>query len=325
MWLYSLLKTLIFLAEDFSKFNRSVLTSTTGTGSYSSRVSHGGCISISMSWLIQEESMDYNVLDNIEGNAMSGHIEQNLIESDREDGEVVDYESTGTMEILPPMDYITLRNISTIELGTSNIITDADQLSIQSGVTIVPSCSSSTLQHEQYTSRQNSSNTVSMIDETDVALSMNANSIDSSILTEFSGSPLLSSVNSCESYESLPDEQTIMDFDETSHDTTVNQPREERMENDRWYNHFESEEEWEKFQEKTKQLLDAVDCPTEQRDEIISQLISLEEQMFWNFDDDRPCEQATCTPNLSWLLEVAALSASIAFAGIVMVRFLKGR
>jgi hypothetical protein len=210
---------------------------------------------------------------------------------------------------------------------SADAITNIDQHSIRSGITIVPSCSTSSLnmQREQYPPLHGSCNTVTMIDETDSALSINANSIDSSILTEFSGSHFISSVDSLENDEPSLDEQTFMDFDEATNENARYQSHEERMEKSCWYHHFESEQKWDKFHEETKQLLDAVDCSEEERDEVIAQLISMEEQMFWNSDGDQGCEGIMYTHALPRLIEVAALSASIAFAGIVMVRFLRAR
>jgi hypothetical protein len=278
-----------------------------------------------MSWLIEEESIDRYVLDDIGGNVIPDHFVQNVVENDGEgDDAMIDH--VDSIEILPPMDFITLRNSSTVLLHTSDTITNADRQSIHSGITIVPSCSSSmTTQHEQCPLTLDSSNAVTMNDQTDSVLSINANSIDSSILTEFSGSHFISSVNSCENNEPLRYEQTGMDFDECTNVNTLDQPNEEHAEKGRWYNYFEKEEEWDEFQERTKQLLDAVDCPIDERDELIAQLISMEEQMFWNSDGDRACEEIVDTHTSSWLLEVAVLSASITFAGIVMVRFLKCR
>jgi hypothetical protein len=164
-----------------------------------------------------------------------------------------------------------------------------------------------------------------MLDETESALSINANSIDSSILTEFSGSHLISSVNSCENDESSRKEQIVMDYDETMSDATLSQPLAEKGQESCWYNQLEIEENWEEFQDRAKQLLDAVDCPLEERDELIAQLIFMEEQMFWSSGGKKCCDATTQPYTLSWLLEVAAASAAIAFAGIVMVRFLKTR
>ena len=271
--------------------------------------------------------MDRYVLDDIGGHVTEGHFAQNTVESEQEIDEI---DHDDSLEIQPPMDFITLRNSSTIPIhtGTSNIITDLDQQSMHSGITIVPSCSSSSMtiqQHQQCPPSQDSANIVSMIDETNSALSINANSIDSSVLTEISSSHLISSVNSCGYSESSREEQSFMDFDVASNETTVHPRTEAAVETGRWYNRIESEEDWYEFKEKAKQLLDAVDCPLEERDEFIAQLISMEEQMFWNSDSDRACETRMHPPTLPWLLEVAALSASIALAGVVIVRFLKCR
>ncbi len=275
-----------------------------------------------MSWLIEEESIDRFVLDDIGGNLISGHFEHDVEESDREN-------DVGNF---PPMDVITLRNGSSVVLDSSNIIIDTDQESIHSGITILPSCSSSVNSHqEQVASMQDSANIVSMIEESDAGLSLNVDSIDTSILTEFSGSHLISSVNSCESSEPIRGVATEMDVDDTT-DVPVGSvsyeyyPLEDESKNTHWYNRFKSEEEWDEFQEKTKLLLDAVDCPTEERNELIAQLISMEEQLFWNSNDDQVNDATMMqTPKLSWLLEVVALPASIAVAGVVIARYLKSR
>jgi hypothetical protein len=281
-----------------------------------------------MSWLIEEESIDRFILDDIGGNALSGHFELNLLGSDREDGDSIEND----IVILPPVDVITLRNSSSIFEDTSNFIINEDQESIHSGMTILPSCSSSSMNtlHEQVASIQDMSNIVSMIDENDAALSLNVNSIDSSLLTEFSGSPLLSSVNSCESSVSFRDAETEIDEAHTAAVGSINSddtdtPFEDNSQSKNWYNHFKSEEEWDEFREKTKHLLDAVDCPMDERNEMIAQLINLEEELFWNCHGDQPSAAILNTTKLSWLFEVVALSASIAVAGVVIVRFLKCR
>ena len=282
-----------------------------------------------MSWLIEEESIDRFVLDDIGENLISGHFEHDVEGSDRERGQSVENDVGN----LPPMGTISLRNGTSVVLpvNSSNTIIDTDQQSIHSGITILPSCSSSVDSHqEQVASMQDSPHSVSMIDE-DAALSLNVNSIDSSILTEFSGSHLISSVNSCEISEPLGGVATDCSVDDTT-DVSVGSlsyeynPLENESKNTHWYNRFKSEKEWDEFQEKTKQLLDAVDCPLEERNELITQLISMEEQLFWNSNDDHVNEATMMqTPKLSWLLEVVALSASIAVAGVVIARYLKHR
>jgi hypothetical protein len=278
-----------------------------------------------MSWLIEEESMDRFVLDDIGGIGRPDHFEEDGV-SDREDAELIDLHDH--IEILPPMDFVTLRSSTSALLEAPNIFHDADQESIHSSITILLSCSSSSRNTQLVPIRQDLSNSVSVIDETDASLSINANSIDSSILTEFSGTPCISSVNSFENSESLIELESVNDTTDTTESVLtidMHQTREENLKNNRWYNKFESEEKWDEFQEKTKLLLDAVECPMEDRDEMIAQLISMEEQMFWNSNGDQFNEETIHPPKLSWLLEVAALSASIAVAGVVLVRLLKCR
>lgn len=285
-----------------------------------------------MSWLIEEESIDRFVLDEINGNVIPDHFEEETIMTVREDGYLIGCDDHN--EILPPMDFVTLRSSAPASSETPNIvIDDSDQESIHSGITILPSCSSLSQNIQHVSIIQDSSSIASMIDETDAVLSINPNSIDSSILTEFSGSPCISSVNSFESSESLV-ELPVETINETTNDTAesvlttgtgMNQSRGEILANSRWYNNFENEEKWDEFQEKTKLLLDAVGCPMEERDEMIAQLINMEEQMFWNSNGDQNSEEIIHPSKLSWMLDVAVLSASIAVAGVVLVRFLKCR
>jgi hypothetical protein len=300
-----------------------------------------------MSWLIDEESIDRYVLDDLRINEVTGNVEQQDL---RGDEETTEWDSQQGIEIVPPIDYIMLRNNNSEQLDLSNIIIDEDQESIYSGMTIIPSCSSSSVisqPPQQSLPSQDSSNGAPLIDESEVALSIDPNSIDTSILTELSGIHLISSVVSYGSKDDLSDDGMNIDCCENVNcnqrsilqnhiDTHSVQSQESIISISSiqtsevpmpkvWYDQFESEEDWERFHEKTNQLLDAVSCPDEERDELIAQLINMEEEIFWKVNGSGTSEVMKTPSKSSWLLEVIAVSASIAVAGMVVVRILKGR
>jgi hypothetical protein len=294
-----------------------------------------------MSWLIEEESIDRYVLDDVDASGFLYTAEQRF----RRDNDNVETNNERQIENEPPIDFVSLNNNDGHILNTSVIMLDDDQESIQSGVTILPSCSSSSIaSHHQQQGTINtrfdvdSSRMGSLMDESGVALSIDPYSIDSSLLTEFSNSPLISSVVSEESVNegSVADHaaDTCSCQNETSRNVmpfrscdSINSScsTETDEKPKRWFSRFENEKDWDEFQEKTKQLLEAVDCPLEDRDELIAQLISMEEKMFWESKTDKGTETVAVQSNVSWLLEVAALSASIVVAGLVIVRIIKGR
>ena len=49
-----------------------------------------------------------------------------------------------------------------------------------------------------------------------------------------------------------------------------------------WYSHLRTDREWNDFRASAVALLRAMDCPAEQHDELIAQLIAAEEAQFWN-------------------------------------------
>jgi hypothetical protein len=304
-----------------------------------------------MSWLIEEESLDRFVSGDtgIRGALRSSFPVDRNLDND-------DFVTEGSGVVTTPPEFVRLY---ATELLNASIRMDDDQDSIRSGVTILPSCSSSSvvspyqLTHNTHIPNSNefiprSNEFFSVLDESAEALSMSPNSIDSSLLTEFSGCCMISSVVSSECSESCSDEQVEIEdmhrddkedsqfFSNVTYecgDSVAKQrpPISSLVENKKnetqwklWYNRFETEKDWDDFQEKTEQLLEALDCPIEDRDEFIAHLINMEEKMFW--DSSNEANDTVIVPSkISWLLELAALSASIAVAGVVIIRLLKGR
>jgi hypothetical protein len=281
-----------------------------------------------MSWLIEDESIDRFVLDDVYiSDELQFERDIRLTNEEQSESEV-------------PVDFVSLQHHDAQLLNSSIIMLETDQDSVRSGVTILPSCSSSSLasdQNHQSTSNTNiitdSSHGVLLTNESESALSINPDSIDSSILTEFSNSPLISSVVSEEIVNDTGNRSNLtncVDFMPLQSKDSMSIKSSCCSDTDGasniWYSHFESENDWDEFREKTKQLLEAVDCPLEERDELIAQLITMEEKMFWESKmDNKQNETVATQSNVSWLLEIATLSVSVVVAGVMIVRILKGR
>jgi hypothetical protein len=298
-----------------------------------------------MSWLIDEDSLDRFV----SGNAGRGEV--SAVEDALDIHEANEQFPSGGAVTYPPN---FVRLYSTEPLNASSIMIDDDEDSLQSGVTILPSCSSSSIvSHFRYQRVQSNTLNPNMdasevnMEESAAILSINPNSIDSSLLTEFSNCPMISSVVSDERSGSPSDSLTDMEvvtLDDRSVDSGPSRAQESlfseavaseystcpdgntknEIQRNVWYDRFETELDWEEFRDKTNQLLDAVDCAPEDRDEMIARLINMEERMLW--ESNRDAGDVMESPSkVSWFLEVAALTASVAVAGVVIIRLLRGR
>jgi hypothetical protein len=299
-----------------------------------------------MSWLIDEDSLDRFVSGDA-GRRDALTVDDALDIIVPENPQFPSNEATTN-----PPNFVRL--YSTEFLNASSILIDEDEDSLQSGVTIIPSCSSSSVvSHRQYQPVQNNTLNINVdasdanMDESAAMLSINPNSIDSSLLTEFSNCPMISSVVSDERSESpsdTPTDMEIVTLDDPSFDSGPGQGHEHafseaapsdcgacpdksknnELQRNVWYNRFETERDWEEFRDRTNQLLDAVDCAPEDRDEVIAQLVNMEERIFW--ECHRDANEAMESPSkASWFLELAALTASIAVAGVVIIKILRGR
>jgi hypothetical protein len=301
-----------------------------------------------MSWLIEEESLDRVVLDDIDVNTVRS-VTDNVV--------LVNTVEHCTTEITPlPIDFVTVSNSDLLYTSVAVHNDDFDE-SIRSGMTIIPSCSESSSlsvhlpqyqqQEQDQQQRQlsiqnvNTTESIQQINESDVTLlSMHPNSIDSSLLTDLSNS-MISSIVSDDHIVEYHIEDTNDNYVEhcdtqleestPSELSTTNDIRNSNTPSKFWYSRFETEKDWDDFQVKTKKVLEAIDCPIENHDDMITQLIHMEEYTFWESDcynnsTNNNDETTLGAPSaISWLLEVVALSASIALSGVVIFKILKGR
>jgi hypothetical protein len=208
---------------------------------------------------------------------------------------------------------------------------------------------------------------------TSLSLSLHPESLESSLMTEFTGTtPMISSVSSEERSESSDDDSTTTSMDScgsppdsrtdsssgglaisafseteqiygtatttptppptttttTNSSTNLSSRTEDQLK--RWYSHFQTEQDWDDFRDAAYEMLKAIDCPLEDRDDLIAQLIAAEEDLFWEKSKSK-CPAATgavvaaVQEPKTWLLEVAAVVATVAIAGVAVVRILKGR
>ena len=63
------------------------------------------------------------------------------------------------------------------------------------------------------------------------------------------------------------------------------------------------------------------DCPAEERDALLAELIANEENYFWGGHG----EVSRIEPKISWIWEALAVGGALAVAGAALVRILKSR
>lgn len=309
-----------------------------------------------MSWL---DLIDDGSLDRfVSGGRSQGDEEDNdddHLNGDQESGASIEEED---VTIPPPVMY------GTEILNGSMIFDDDDEEEEDSSygsVTIIRSVSSSitgVLQQQTRVLTQATTDVSisTMEDESSQessSLSLHPDSLESSLMTEFTGSRMISSLSSEESSESSddtymeevasiagprgdPEPEASDDRTEASRGqdsqaeqllgTTTNTAKlstartEDKLK--LWYSHFQTEQDWDEFREAANGLLKAMDCPLEDRDALIAQLIAAEEDLFW---ESKTNSVTLLAQPKTWLLELAAVAATVALTGVAIVRILKGR
>jgi hypothetical protein len=186
------------------------------------------------------------------------------------------------------------------------------------------------------------------------SLSLHPESVDSSIMTDLTEERMISSVSSDEEsnadvsdvssvasetsrrndewerHGDLPTTNTTTGITSTSSSDATSAGT---VVDSRWYSRFQNEQDWDDFRTAAYQLLQAVDCPEADRDELMTQLIAQEEAMFWDAKESKnrcggggaACDMCAEQDKTTWLVELAAVVATVAITGVALVRFLKGR
>lgn len=202
------------------------------------------------------------------------------------------------------------------------------------------------------------------------SLSLHPESVESSIMTEFTtsggrmmmisavsddeddddelpASPIITSKDSSASFDADTNHDHDDDEDlvhkpppttsvKESSDVLLVGEKRQQQQPPLWYNRFQSEQDWQDFREATNKLLDAVDCPLEDRDQVMAELIAQEEDLFWERtkstgeQQQQRADAIYAVPSKNGmtarlLLEVTAVFATVAVTGVALVRLLKGR
>jgi hypothetical protein len=179
------------------------------------------------------------------------------------------------------------------------------------------------------------------------SLSLHPESVDSSVMTDLTEERMISSVSSDEDDSdgsSMASEASRRnhEWEPTANATTTSTSMSSTHANAGaavvhdsrwWYSRFQNEQDWDEFRTAAYQLLQAVDCPEADRDELMAQLIAQEEALFWNAKestnksggDGGACDMCAEPDKTAWLVEWAAVVATVAITGVALVRYLKGR
>ena len=93
-----------------------------------------------------------------------------------------------------------------------------------------------------------------------------------------------------------------------------------------WFSQFRTEQEWHDYQTSVvDEIMKAMDdCPFEERDALLAELIANEEHVFWGGHLGQE-ETITAVPKNSWIWEVFAVAGTMAVAGVALVRLWKTR
>jgi hypothetical protein len=243
--------------------------------------------------------------------------------------------------------------LSRSEISAMNDNDDNEIVTEASEITILPSISSSeNLLRDRLFGSHGSVLLVgtdfpSESSSSSVSLSLHPESLDSSVMTDLTEERMISSVSSDEddsdtsstaSEASRRNHEWEMhgDLPTTTSTSSIHASAGAAEVHSRWYSRFQNEQDWDEFRTAAYQLLQAVDCPEADRDELMAQLIAQEEVMFWDAKESTnrsgsdgggggggPCEM--CAEPDKWLVEWAAVVATVAITGVALVRFLKGR
>ena len=159
------------------------------------------------------------------------------------------------------------------------------------------------------------------------SLTLNASSVDSSLMTEFTETSSLteSSVSDINESDtaSLDDlsmvESTTSTFRASEHSYTEFSTTREK----RWFSQFQTEQDWHNYRTSVvDEVMKAMDdCPAEERDALLAELIANEEHYFWGGHG----EVSRIEPKISWIWEALAVGGALAVAGAALVRILKSR
>jgi hypothetical protein len=237
---------------------------------------------------------------------------------------------------------------------------DEEEDSSYDGITIVSSVPSSTVNITAPTTsyvvnhRAGATATVlTMVDsEESSSLSLHPDSVESSIMTNFTQS---SCVNASVSSEDDPSESSdaSMESDPLESDPQVQNeakrgftktfdgidsealipvkyhaaiPKQSASTEDQlklWYSRLKTEQDWDEFREAANELLQAMDCPLKDQDDLIAQLIAAEEDYFW--ESKTSSSSVALAQPKSWLLEILAVAATVALTSVAVIKILKAR
>lgn len=179
---------------------------------------------------------------------------------------------------------------------------------------------------------------ISWMTEESASLTLHPDSLDSSIMTDFTeGSSHIASLSEVRESTTLDgaiSENTSLSsysFEGRLREVNSRAPKDKTRhfsttehQQLRWYNNMDSEQEWDHFRSLAIELLDAMECPLGQRDEILSQLIAAEEEAFRKSPKKLSATVSTLTKS-SWVWEIVALAATVAISSIAIFRLLKAR
>lgn len=202
----------------------------------------------------------------------------------------------------------------------------------EGGITIVSSVPSSNDVHNlipppENLPEQNRSGAmedVSWMAEESVSLSLHPSSVDSSIVTEFTeeSSRMMASVSEI-SESSIDDDHRSMDEGSASETSPSGISPSAENQLKLWYGRLQTDQDWNEFRASAVELLNAMDCPAADRDELLAQLIAAEEEAFWG--QEGRAAVVVQQPKYAWLWELAAVTAGVAVSSVALVRMLKGR
>jgi hypothetical protein len=306
-----------------------------------------------MSWLdlIDDDSLNRFVSGRDEGD---GGDEQLLYGGEEADDEAAfladeEYSTSELEDVTAPPPVSTL--YGTEVLNVSMLFDNEEEEESYTGVTIVSSVpSSATVVYDTIgapasahvgSSPTTNNASISTMEES-ASLSMHMDSLESSVMTNVTLSSVNTTSVSSDEEQSESSDDTSMgdtsdlqdasvekdDCTETSDGqiseatTKLCATNEDQLK--LWYSRLKTEQDWDEFREAAHELLSAIDCPVEDQDDLIAQLIAEEEGYFWGSKTSDSCVVAATQPK-TWLLELATVAAAVAVTSVALIKILKGR
>ena len=158
------------------------------------------------------------------------------------------------------------------------------------------------------------------------SLTLNASSVDSSLMTEFTETSSLTessvsdiSESDTASLSELSMVESTTSFAASKQSSTELSTTKEK----RWFSQFRTEQEWHDYRTSVvDEVIKAMDdCPAEERDALLAELIANEEHVFWGGHEDVYVTE----PESSWIWEALAVAGTLALVGAALIRMLKSR